>query len=180
MAILNLDQIGLSAKIATEVNKPLLEQQARMQELLTAARSPSPSMERVVRPFLMIDSAPPAAPVARPLLPGENSEAFISWGKASQFIRPPTDPITAGFGDDLYGSLGAGFRLQNPRDQKKNEETDDALEIAMTEVKRETETVRIEDPTDSSVFIEVKRITKIWFRHSDTGNTYRFEIKRWT
>jgi hypothetical protein len=55
-----------------------------------------PQMERVVRPFVVIDSRPYDPPAPRQPLPGEEDEAFISWGSASRFISPQiTQPVTS-------------------------------------------------------------------------------------
>lgn len=175
-----MPRINVALGIATaKAKNAILTEYADQQAKLRAEFDPTgktPSMERIVRPFLLIDSAPPAAPVAAPPLPGEGDAAFISWGKASSFIRPVTDPVVANPADDLYGDLGGGVKVNFPK-KKPTEEPDDVADIAMTEIRRETKDVRIEDPSDSAVYVIVKRIEKVWMRNSENGKTYRFEFK---
>jgi hypothetical protein len=143
-------------------------------------RSGSPSMERIVRPFLTIDSQAREAFEARPPLPGEDTEAFISWGKASNFIRPIEDPVTASPGEDIYDDLGGGgFNVQFPTPGGGNPEPGEQPDINLQELSRVTETVKVYDPEDEANWIEVQRITSIRFRSSRDGTVYRFVFNAW-
>lgn len=182
MPVINLDQAAQLRAVRNELfGKAYEDLYKQRQDALNQLRAPSllqPSMERAVRPFLFIDSQPPAAPAQKELLPGEDTEAFISWGRSSTFIRPPVDPLVASPGDTIYNNLSVNLRTNDPRrrDQRPNE----AKDIIMQEESRRTKTVRIYDPDDSNVYIDVARITEIVFRNSENGLRYRFKINDWT
>lgn len=183
MPITNLDQATQLNKVKYELfGKAQEEFNRQRQEAFNQRRPPSllqPSMERAVRPFLFIDSQPPAAPAQKELLPGEDTEAFISWGRSSTFIRPPTDPIVSAPGDTIYNNLSINLKTNDPR-RNDDQEPNQARDVVMQEEARKTKTVRIYDPDDSAVYIEVARITEITFRNSENGRRYVFKINDWS
>jgi hypothetical protein len=181
MAMLNLNQTALSARVRSLMGNPREEFNKQYQAAYDALRPPSrlpPSMERAVRPFLFIDSQPPVAPAQKELLPGEATEAFISWGKSSTFIRPPIDPLVSEPGDTIYNNFNTGGLNNDPR--RNNRRPNEAQDIIMQEEARKTKNVTITDPDDSNVSITVARITEITFRNSENGRRYVFKINDWT
>ena len=127
-----------------------------------------PQMERVVRPFVIIDSRPYDPPAPRQPLPGEEDEAFISWGSASRFISPQiTQPVTS---RTSFG--GGGFRVTWPDDKDKNKEK---KTLEYTEIERTVTEVRVENPDDEEQYVMVERIESIDFRGPD-GATHRFTL----
>lgn len=126
-----------------------------------------PQMERIVRPFVVIDSKPYDPPPAREPLPGEDDEAFISWGAPSRFIQPQiTQPVTSST------SFGGGLRVTWPDDEKKQKKE---IEREYTELSREVETIKITNPDDASQYVMVERISEIKFRAPD-GSTAVFKL----
>ncbi|MHB2169971.1 hypothetical protein [Alsobacter sp. R-9] len=140
----------------------------------------SASMESSVRPFLVVDAQTRQPINNRPPIPGEDGEAYIEWGKASNFVRPIVDPIVASPGENLYDQLGGGgFRVKWPQERDEDEDDSEQPDIIMQEVSRQTETVKVYDPDDDTNYIEVKRITQIRFRHSQNGRIYRYHFNAW-
>jgi hypothetical protein len=128
------------------------------------------AMEQIVRPFVTIDSSPPAPPTPRKPLPGEGGEAFDSWGGPSRFSRPDiSDPIES---PTRVG--GGGFKVEWPKDDKQDSER----VRVYSEIRRETEEVRVENPDDEDQYVMVERIKSIDFSTPD-GWTARFVLK-WT
>lgn len=131
-----------------------------------------PQMERIVRPFVIIDSKPYDPPAPRQPLPGEEDAAFISWGAPSRFITPQlTQPVTS---STSFGGAGGGsFRVIWPdADKPKKSE----IEREYTEIEREVETIKITNPDDAQQYVMVERISEISFRAPD-GSTAKFVLK---
>ena len=129
-----------------------------------------PSMEKIVRPFVTVDSAPRPTPVKRDPLPGEDTEAYIEWGARSNFIITQlTDPIeqTEPFG-------GMNFRLQPDSDKDKPSKK----ELVLTEYQRTTDKVKVTNPENESNWVMVERITEITFQRSD-GGSVRMKFNGW-
>lgn len=92
--------------------------------------------------------------------PGEVTAATITWGQASNFeVKTVNLPFLS--------SLGQGG------DTKKKPL--DSLTITYTETGRETETVRVSNPDDASMWVDVKRIKAITFI-GDDGAYRRFVL----
>jgi hypothetical protein len=128
----------------------------------------APQMERIVRPFVTIESAPATPPTPRKPLPGEDGEAFISWGASSRFIRPNlSEPLRS---DTSLGE--GGFKITWPKDEEEEEKT----VRQYSEISRETETIRVENPDDEEQYVMVERINTIDFSSPD-GSTVRFILK---
>ncbi len=126
-----------------------------------------PQMERIVRPFVVIDSKPYDPPAPRQPLPGEDDEAFISWGAPSRFITPQiTQPVTSS------SSFGGGFRVTWPEDDKPKKSQ---IERTYTEISRTVDTIKIENPEDSSQYVMIERIDEIQFSAPD-GSTATFKL----
>lgn len=127
-----------------------------------------PQMERIVRPFLIVDSKPYDPPPVVEPLPGEGSDAYIAWGAPSRFISPQiTQPVTS---STSFG--GGGYRVEWPDDTKKNKSK---VKREYTETSRTVDTIRIENPEDKTQYVMVERIEEIEFRAPD-GSTVVFKL----
>lgn len=130
-------------------------------------------MERIVRPFVVIDSAPPPPPTPRRPLPGEGDDAFISAGAPARFIRPElTEPIISttpiGFG-------GGGFVVTWP-DDEESKKPKQAPERIYQEIDRKVKKRRVENPEDAEQWVEVEDTTEIRFR-APAGGVVKFVFK---
>jgi hypothetical protein len=118
------------------------------------------AMERAVRPFVEIDSAPINRIFRRPDPPPEQLEATITWGASSQFILPPqsvTQPET-----------GGPIRINWPQEEEEEEVPGP---WTWTEVSRETSNFRVENPDDPSQYLIVQRIDRMTMSDSRDGET---------
>lgn len=178
---LDLDRIADTARLWIKEYGPTIEKEQERINRALAFEGKGPlagSMERAVRPFLFIDSQPPAAPAQKQLLPGEDTSAFISWGKSSTFIRPPIDPLVSSPGDTIYNNFNVNGLNGDPR--RNQRQPNQNRDIIMQEESRKTKNVRITDPDDSSIYVDVARITEITFRNSENGLRYIFKINDWS
>lgn len=122
--------------------------------------------ENLVRPFTdrqrkqLLDRL-----LAKRNAPGEEQEAELIWGQASDFnvIDPPRLP---------------GFRVNNP-DTPPEDLPPELQEIEYNEVDRETTMVRVENPNDSEQYVMVERIDTITF-DSSSDNIRRKFILNWS
>jgi hypothetical protein len=127
-----------------------------------------PQMERIVRPFVVIDSKPYDPPAPRQPLPGENDLAFISWGAPSRFITPQlTQPVTS---SSRFGS--GGFRVTWPEDEKPQKSEVNRI---YAEISRTVDTIKVENPDDPEQYVMIERIDEIEFRAPD-GSTATFKL----
>lgn len=138
------------------------------------------AMESIVRPFVVVESAPlnRLAPEPEPaVLP----EASIQWGDGSRFIIPPPrpsdtigdweDPIT----DDELDGLAPGTitKVVSPLP-----ESDFGEEVrVLDELARLTSVVRVENSEDPSQWVDVERIDVLWMQDSKTGVLSRFNFR---
>ncbi|MBX9757203.1 MAG: hypothetical protein K2Y29_00390 [Beijerinckiaceae bacterium] len=131
---------------------------------------PFPQMERIVRPFRLIDSAPPAAAPTRQPLPGEEGEAFLAWGDTSRFIRPDlSEPVTSA---TPFGAPGARYKWEKEEPEDEDDETDDDVST-YREISREVQKIRVQNPNDAEQYVMVERITSIKFSRP-SGGSVRF------
>lgn len=92
-------------------------------------------------------------------IPGEDREADIRWGQASQFDyttdRREQPRVTIHFPPD-----------EPPDDEEPS--------IPMTEISKSVEEIRVENPDDAEQYVIVER--RIWslFENGEDGRTYRF------
>jgi hypothetical protein len=117
-------------------------------------------MERVVRPFQMMEVQPTVdnTKPQRPM-PGEDAEAFAKWGGTSRFISQPQNPIeTFGYG---------GFTATWPDPPPREPEEPDPPEVTYTEVSRQEHEIRVENPEDKEQYIMVKKIKTIKMKRND-------------
>jgi hypothetical protein len=129
----------------------------------------SVQMERIVRPFVVIDSAPPPPPTPRKPLPGEDDDAFIAWGGPSRFVRPElTQPLVS---DSPIGS-GGSLIVTWPKDPKEKDE-EQQRERVYREIDRKTVKRRVTNPQDAQQWVDVEDTTEIRLRAPD-GGTVRF------
>jgi len=134
----------------------------------------SPTLESVVRPFIWAEIRAKDVVKPRPLLPGEGSEAFIAWGKASPFtFTAPEDPVTD---DDFTG--GENVTTNPPQEEPpEDEQPEDDNQTKHTEVGRVVRKVKIVNPDDSQDYVWVERIEAIAFRNNRTGHINNFVFK---
>lgn len=140
------------------------------------------SMEGTLRPFIMVGVQPQEVVTPRKPLPGEGSEAFISWGQPADFLftPPPEQPFV-----DPTGGLTGGQRTNFPPDRDPDDQPDEDEEeqvTVYTEIKEKrvySDPVKIYDPSDSTVWVEVKRIKSQTFRSNKDSIVRKFEYADW-
>lgn len=121
------------------------------------------SFESVIRPFVvagagvrMLDHI-----AKKRNKPGEPTEATIVWGQASNFSVLQDNLPTISSID-----LGGDGTKKDPLG---------SVTIEFTEIGRVTETVRVSNPDDDSMYVDVKRIKSITFSAPD-GIIRRFNL----
>lgn len=99
--------------------------------------------------------------------PGAEAEASITWGQASQFETVKGYP-------DVYLRT-SGDQPQQQDDGTTSNEPDVPQTRTYTELGRTVETVRVENPDDSTQYVMVDRIKSITFSAPD-GTPVRFVL----
>lgn len=136
--------------------------------------APARSMEHFVRPFETIDSAPPDPPKPRRLLAGEDTDASICAGGPSRFLRQDLEePFRM---PDFSSRIEVIWPDRPPGDGGEGDGDDEGAAI-YDEIWREVEVIRIENPEDSEMWVDVERIQSIAFRHFQTGRNVVFRLK---
>lgn len=137
---------------------------------MAALFSPN-NFERAVRNFVKIQTRLPEPPRPRVPLPGEGSEAFISWGKASDFFFDrPTDPAQ---------DTGTGFpsTTGKKKREKKPKPQDNQPGIRSFEMMdAEYEQGKIYNPDDKDQWVKVQRMKSVRFRGPDRV-IYKFNFR---
>ena len=117
------------------------------------------TMEEITRPFgeaqILIDRLK----ALRPVSGEEEGEAIIRWG------------AKASFNIQIDDATGISINLEEGQDPPPEKKT-----IEFTELERETDEVRVENPDDPEQFVMVARITSITFDGPD-GICRRFNLK---
>jgi hypothetical protein len=90
-------------------------------------------------------------------------DSLLRWGK----------PPVWGNSDTASEDEKKGFEIIDPRPDPPPDP--DAVPRIYTEVTRETQTVRVRNPTNSSHYVDVARIKTITFRGPD-GRDVRFDL----
>ena len=120
-----------------------------------------------LRPFVTVQSdTSPAGLATRRRLPGEGTDAFISWGAASRFLQPEFEQP---YNTNQSFSITATF----PEDDTEDEEEPEVQ--VYDEIRREVSVIRVENPDDAAQFVDVERIEVIDFR-GPAGITVRFRL----
>lgn len=129
------------------------------------------TIEKIVRPFVY-DSPLSKQAVARRTNTTPDDDATLTWGNTQAFN---------------FKQLGINIEIVN--DDNPNEDEPVAGEAEkyydFQEFSRETEDVRVENPSDAEQYVIVQRITEIVFRgppegpHHETQTFWRFTIDGW-
>lgn len=121
-----------------------------------------------LRPFVTVqsDTSPVGLPTRR-RLPGEGTEAFISWGAASRFLVPE-------FEDPYRTNQQFNITATFPEDDNPEDEEEPEVQV-YDEIRREVSVIRVENPDDAAQFVDVERIEVIDFR-GPAGITVRFRL----
>jgi hypothetical protein len=155
----------------------------------TLPYAPTPGtapIEQIVRAFAQVSTRLPDPPRPDPApLPGEDGEAFIEWGAASNFEveEPPEKPIEDAKADDLVtdpGDADAGptwttakaqkaKKKDKPQDQKPGIDSFDFMDATAQKGK-------VYHPDDAEIWIEVIRYTSIRFR-GPKGRILKLNVK---
>lgn len=124
----------------------------------------------VVRNFQVVQTRMPDPPKARRLLPGEaGAEAFISWGKASDFFtdEPAEDPVedvtSDGYGGGGVGGGGNSHGSKSKPPKKKPQDKQPGV-TAWDEIDRQVRRGKVYNPDDADQWVEVEQITSMRFR----------------
>jgi hypothetical protein len=100
--------------------------------------------------------------------PGEESEASITWGQASDFtveeLKPPELPKLR------------GIKVVNPDTGDVGEDPSAGLMLTYNEVSRSTHVTRITNPEDDQQYVDVEVIDSITFQRSSDGAYIRFVL----
>jgi len=158
-------------------------------------------LERIVRPVVIVESRPVTRPALSPVTDlATLPPASITWGKPSDFLpiadRQLDGPLvfewedlandpdwsgTTSGGDTLTkAQIPPGDFLDRVRDSISDleepiaEETQDPA-LVYTEIARAVTTVRVENPSDSSQYVDVERIERIVFRGPD-GRKHEYRL----
>lgn len=113
--------------------------------------------EEIVRPFVSVESFSRRRVVVEVR---DVPEAFLEWGQPSQFSF-----------DDSFRDLatdGRRFKVNDPN-------PDDDESIKFTETGRTVKVVRVVNPEDETVYVDVERIERINF--SSAGKDYTFILR---
>jgi hypothetical protein len=124
------------------------------------------SMERITRPFAVVESEP-----FNRLLPGADAdydppEAIITWGASSQFIIPPITSATLPDESD-----GRGVDVTLPDDGGSGTPV-----VTWNEIARTTSDLRVENPEDPEQYVIIRRIESMTFEVS-TGVQVRMRFR---
>ncbi len=119
--------------------------------------------EKVVRPFIMVETQADTPVKPKRVLPGSDDEAYIEWGQTANFnaSSEDNDPVENQEWRTEFEVL--------PKDEEKKED------ITFTEQSRNEEEIRVENPDDPDSYVMVKRITEITFK-GKKGGTYKFVL----
>lgn len=150
------------------------------------------SMERLVRPFVQATSKLPDPPKETPaiVLPGQDSEAFLSWGQESSFtIENPSNPAEdvnsdgygsqVGFNTTSTGGVTGSQVAAGDKTAPATKRPQDARPgvTSLQEIDRQVETVTVYKPGDNTVWINVQRILSIRFRNLENGAILKMNLK---
>ncbi len=145
------------------------------------------AMESIVRPFLVVESAPlnRLAPDPEPAVLPESS---IAWGAGSRFILPPgsfepppdtigdwEDPISEEELEDA-GGVPAGTPITKVISPIPETDFGDDETRVLTEMARVTSVVRVENPEDPTQWVDVERIDVMMMQDSK-GLLWRFQFR---
>ena len=109
--------------------------------------------EFIVGPSRFIPPGLPTSPLPPRRRPaGASGDAVLRWGRPSDFQFASAAVRRVFVTQPAYDTL--------PED-------DEQVELLFTEIARETTTVRIENPSDSSQFVDVEVIDRISFKGPD-------------
>lgn len=122
------------------------------------------TLEKMVRPF---ESERILALRARRKAREEDNtdDSLIRWGRPSEYGSPT----------QTRDETRTGVRIVNSNPKKDPAQPDRPPRV-YTEIERTTETVRVTNPSDSTQYVDVARITSILFRGPD-GIDVRFDLK---
>lgn len=149
---------GYAGRLNNDYASRLHRYKPDQQKLEQAVRSSRPPDHL---PGTLRKKRPPAEPPAGP------DPAIIEWGKGNK--EAGEDPFDET--DDSGRSYGRSSS-KTPQERPKEPEK----ELRYIEEKRTTNTKRITSSSDSSVYVDVARITEITFRGPDNRNRV-FELK---
>lgn len=117
-------------------------------------------IEQIVRPFSVVSSGSETQTKPKRLLPGEDTEAFASWGQTANFSSSSdqNDPLKSGGGK-------SGFETE------ENEEEDQ--ENVYTEEGRSVSKIKVASEDDEDTFIMVEVVNTITMS-GPNGKTFKF------
>lgn len=159
-------------------------------------------LEKVVRPFTQAVSKLPDPPKEVQVipLPGEDSEAFLSWGEEASFTiesdgHPIEDLNADNFGGVSIeeGSVGQGISVGGdtfsnassaggnplgtlPSSQKKPQDNRPGV-LSYQEIDRQVSTITVYNPKDKEQWVKVQRTLSIRFRNMQNGAILKLNLK---
>lgn len=138
------------------------------------------SMESIVRPFVVVESAPVNRLAPEPE-PAALPPASIAWGDGSRFIIPPPPPgDTIGdwedpISDDELDGVPPGTITKVISPLPETDFGDDETRV-LTETQRVTSVVRVENPEDPTQWVDVERIDVLLMQDTN-GLLWRFQFR---
>ena len=114
-------------------------------------------------PLISVESFLKDRPPQPVEIPEQESE--IRWGKASQFQYDASEP-------DYSQATNTTVINSSDDNDDENSEDDDGLRemlIEFPEVARETEEIRVSNPNDATMYVDIERIKTITFEAPPTG-----------